>query len=128
MGPGSAAHHALKRARCAASGGSDCVADRDLWLEQQGFRVLRFWNNEVLNNTGGVLEVTIEHLGRTSPAPSPGATVVAPPSRRLRSFAAWGRGEERSLTPCPSPIPSVRKFRRSTRKATRSLAALPWRP
>jgi very-short-patch-repair endonuclease len=28
---------------------------RTQWLEDQGFRVLRFWNNEVLNNTDGVL-------------------------------------------------------------------------
>ena len=26
----------------------------DAWLEQQGFRVLRFWNNEVLYNVEGV--------------------------------------------------------------------------
>lgn len=26
----------------------------DAWLEQQGFRVLRFWNNEVLQNVEGV--------------------------------------------------------------------------
>jgi very-short-patch-repair endonuclease len=29
---------------------------RDRWLEQQGYRVLRFWNNDVLKNTVGVLE------------------------------------------------------------------------
>jgi very-short-patch-repair endonuclease len=27
---------------------------RDAWLEQQGFRVLRFWKNEVLQNVEGV--------------------------------------------------------------------------
>jgi very-short-patch-repair endonuclease len=27
---------------------------RTRWLEDQGFRVLRFWNNEVLQNTVGV--------------------------------------------------------------------------
>lgn len=30
-------------------------AMRTLWLEQQGFRVLRFWNDEVLRSTGTVL-------------------------------------------------------------------------
>ena len=30
---------------------------RDNWLIKQGFKVLRFWNNEVLTNTAGVLEV-----------------------------------------------------------------------
>jgi very-short-patch-repair endonuclease len=29
---------------------------RTRWLEDQGFRVLRFWNNEVLKNTSGVLD------------------------------------------------------------------------
>ncbi len=30
--------------------------ERTNWLEAQGFRVIRFWNNEVLGNTEGVLE------------------------------------------------------------------------
>ena len=70
--------------------GSESDLRRDQWLEDQGFRVLRFWNNEVLNNTDGVLEVILGHLGRSSSAPSPGATVVAPPSPASRSFAAPG--------------------------------------
>ncbi len=34
------------------------VADdeRTAWLEGQGFRVLRFWNNDVLDNIEGVVE------------------------------------------------------------------------
>src|SRR5437867_1728040 len=28
---------------------------RDQWLREQGFNVLRFWNNEILTNTGAVL-------------------------------------------------------------------------
>ncbi len=31
--------------------------ERDEWFKSQGFKVLRFWNNEVLTNTEGVLEV-----------------------------------------------------------------------
>ena len=31
--------------------------NRTLWLEQQGYRVLRFWNNEVMNNLDAVLDV-----------------------------------------------------------------------
>ena len=31
-------------------------AARTSWLEANGFHVLRFWNNEVLGNTEGVLE------------------------------------------------------------------------
>jgi very-short-patch-repair endonuclease len=29
---------------------------RTHWLERRGYRVLRFWNNEVLENIEGVLE------------------------------------------------------------------------
>jgi very-short-patch-repair endonuclease len=31
--------------------------ERDIYLQQYGFKVLRFWNNEVFKNTDGVLEV-----------------------------------------------------------------------
>lgn len=30
---------------------------RDQWLKDEGFKVLRFWNNEVLTNIEGILEV-----------------------------------------------------------------------
>ena len=29
---------------------------RSLFLEQRGFKVVRFWNNDVIENTEGVLE------------------------------------------------------------------------
>ena len=32
---------------------------RDQWLGGQGYRVLRFWDNEVLSNIHGVLEVIL---------------------------------------------------------------------
>jgi len=28
---------------------------RTLWLQSRGYRVIRFWNNEVLGNTEGVV-------------------------------------------------------------------------
>ena len=34
---------------------------RDEWLKTQGFKVLRFWNNDVLENIEGVGEVIIEN-------------------------------------------------------------------
>ena len=40
---------------------------RDTYLRQQGLKVLRFWNNEVLQNINGVLEVIRESC--LSPAP-----------------------------------------------------------
>jgi very-short-patch-repair endonuclease len=46
---------------------ADSEADRlrTRWLEDQGFRVLRFWNNEVLKNTSGVLDTIMVAIERT---------------------------------------------------------------
>jgi very-short-patch-repair endonuclease len=55
---------------------------RDKWFKEQGFRVLRFWNNEVLKNMDGVLAVirercichpppTPSHRGRGKTGPLP---------------------------------------------------------
>jgi very-short-patch-repair endonuclease len=52
---------------------------RTRWLETRGYRVIRFWNNDVLANTEGVLVMILEAL-RADPPPYP------PPQR--------GRGEE----------------------------------
>jgi len=43
---------------------------RDNWFEQQGFAVLRFWNNDVFENIEGVLEVIRKTLLSPSPDPS----------------------------------------------------------
>ncbi|WP_211259128.1 endonuclease domain-containing protein [Dyella japonica] len=40
-------------------------------LEEQGYRVLRFWNNDVLTNTESVLEVILEALASPDPSPQP---------------------------------------------------------
>jgi hypothetical protein len=53
---------------------SERDAARDDYLRREGFRVLRFWNNDVLRNTDGVLETIMSAL-----VPSPGA-LRAPPS------------------------------------------------
>jgi very-short-patch-repair endonuclease len=45
-------------------------ARRTKFLEAEGYRVLRFWNNEVLTNTDGVLEV-IQSAILTTPTPTP---------------------------------------------------------
>ena len=58
-------------------------AVRDAWLFERAYRVLRFWNNDVLANTAGVLESIAAALSETdiagtqtrgetpSPRPSP---------------------------------------------------------
>lgn len=53
---------------------------RDAWLEEQGFRVLRFWNDEVLTNLLAVLERIAEILA-PSPWPSPPSTLLRAGSR-----------------------------------------------
>ena len=44
---------------------------RDEWLGSQGFRVLRFWNNEVLQNLEGVLETIRVNCLRHPPLTPP---------------------------------------------------------
>jgi very-short-patch-repair endonuclease len=44
---------------------------RDAHLRSQGFRVLRFWNNDVLSNTDGVEEIICDALTRGTPTPNP---------------------------------------------------------
>jgi very-short-patch-repair endonuclease len=53
--------------------GTKYERDRQQWLEAQGWRVLRFWNNEVKENLAGVLETIAEALrpGASSPHPPP---------------------------------------------------------
>jgi len=68
---------------------------RTRWLESEGYRVLRFWNNEVTQNPAGVLEViyaalygsrdtepqTIKHRRKRG---------VTPPRRALRHSRSFG--------------------------------------
>jgi len=45
-------------------------AERTKFFESHGYRVVRFWNNEVLTNIDGVLEV-IQNALTTTPTPDP---------------------------------------------------------
>jgi very-short-patch-repair endonuclease len=51
-----------------ADGGQHAESEADerrtAWLEQQGWRVLRFWNNEILANTEGVQEMILAVLDK----------------------------------------------------------------
>lgn len=51
--------------------------ERDAWLEQCGYRVLRFWNHDVLKRT----DVVLEQIGR---ALESGATDSSLPARSAR--------------------------------------------
>lgn len=43
--------------------------DRTDWLERQGLRVLRFWNNDVLRDIEGVKEAIWQALGKAGAEP-----------------------------------------------------------
>ncbi|HTV86757.1 MAG TPA: DUF559 domain-containing protein [Dyella sp.] len=64
-------------------------ADRTYRLEGMGYRVLRFWNNDVLKNTEAVLGVILEALA--------GATFHSRPSPRR------GEGAQRDAVPPATP-------------------------
>jgi len=44
---------------------------RDAFLATRGWRVLRVWNNDVLENRSGVLEYLLQVIKEPSPQPSP---------------------------------------------------------
>lgn len=77
--------------------------ERSAFLGAQGCRVLRFWDNEVLVDTDGVLEAIRRGLADPHPSPLPvkgrGGQVIKVPGRKrgeARSLEAEG-GERRSL-------------------------------
>jgi primosomal protein N' (replication factor Y) len=54
--------------------GSASDARRTAWLRSRGYRVIRFWNNDVLSNTDGVLDAILAAFDSSldpSPQPSP---------------------------------------------------------
>jgi very-short-patch-repair endonuclease len=63
--------------------GQDSDGVRDAWLIGEGFRILRFWNNDIFNNEEGVLTVIASALEAS----------VAASSRATR-------------TPLPNPSPT----------------------
>jgi very-short-patch-repair endonuclease len=65
-----------------ASVASTADAARTDWLEARGYLVIRFWNNDVLSNTEGMLVRILEAL-RADPPPYP-------PPQGGRGFGAWG--------------------------------------
>jgi len=93
-------------------------AVRDRWLATQGYRVIRFANNEVLGNVDGVLEYL---LSIATNAPLPPCGGARAPLRRAEggeTLARWQR---------ETPLP-----RRQAGAARRGAAALPhkggWAP
>ena len=73
-------------------GGQHCAPEgaksgrrRDAWLAEQGVRVLRFWNNDVLRETEAVLEAIWEGL---DPHPDPLPEGEGAPARAAHDDSA----------------------------------------
>ncbi len=49
---------------------------RDTWLQEQGFKVLRFWNNDVVNNIEGVVETIHYEIFGVGFSPSPDPNTI----------------------------------------------------
>src|SRR5262249_27756788 len=84
-------------------------AARDIWLSERRYRVLRFWNNDVLANTEGVLEAIAAALSDIADAQNSGGGRVAPrpdplplKGERERTRRAKETCSRRSWT-CTSP-------------------------
>ena len=68
------------------------------WLESQGFKVLRFWNNEVLTNMDGVLASILEYLEHPHLSPLPSR------ERKNAPFPSKGEGRDEGEGPSPQDI------------------------
>ena len=63
---------------------------RTRFLEREGFRVLRFWNREILENAEAVCQQILEALREPRPSPRPSPT--------------RGEGEVRAVSKSPLPL------------------------
>ncbi len=71
-------------------------AVRDDWLAREGYRVLRVWNNDVMANLDGVLQLILGTARGENPSPNPlpqgeRAFAAAPPAPS--PLGGEGRGE-----------------------------------
>jgi very-short-patch-repair endonuclease len=86
---------------------------RDRWLLEHNYRVLRFWNNDVIQNIDGVLETIASALPHDGPAPSPpfggeGCGEGGAPHAQTRQ--AQTRGTPPSSRPSPPPKSGLPDF------------------
>src|SRR5262249_4744016 len=70
------------------------VADRvrTAVLQREGFALLRFWNNEVLENLDGVLVRIAEALPPHPPAADAAGPSLSPEGRGIKALSPRGRG------------------------------------
>lgn len=77
---------------------SEIDIQRDSWLQEQGFKVLRFWNHDILNQTESVLTTIFAVLNPLSPNPSP-----ARGEGNKGDFTHTDNGRTTPRSPNPSP-------------------------
>jgi len=75
---------------------------RDAYLASQGWKVLRFWNNEVVQNREGVLETIYAHA---KPSPGPSGHLLPEGEGALNAAAAT------LLPPGEGGAPKARRMR-----------------
>ncbi len=89
---------------------------RTKFLESRGYRVVRFWNDEVLKNMEGVLETVLRKL---SPSPQPLSCRGRGAKRKRTLLSSEGKeaeGARAKLSPSPQPL--SRRGRGAKRKRT----------
>ena len=79
-------------------------AARDAYLTRHGWQVLRFWNNEVLENLDGVAQRIAELLQQPPPRPSRASGEGGSDSGSLHRAAGEGRGGGVSLPRATSVV------------------------
>src|SRR4029077_17758344 len=82
-------------------------AVRTLEIARRGYRLIRFWNNDVMHNLAGVLEVIRQELGNSRsevcPLCPPGGEGGDPSLRRQGGGGGRWRGSAIRTSPRPSP-------------------------
>ncbi len=71
-------------------------AVRDAWLAQEGYRILRVWNTDVMGNLEGVLQMILGVARGENPSPNPlpqGERAYAPAPPAPSPLGGEGRGE-----------------------------------
>jgi very-short-patch-repair endonuclease len=70
--------------------GHDRDGDRDAWLRGEGFRILRLWNNDILNDEEGVLRAILSALEASAAASSRIARTPLPNPSPTRGEGSGG--------------------------------------
>ena len=90
---------------------------RDAWLRERGFRVLRFWNSDVIESLDGVVEAIFHGIRAELNRPHPTRSSRAGhPPREGEGRARGGLSAERDLDAVATPQ-DPRRSRRDPRHA-----------